>query len=384
MDDTTLLMIPGPTTVPKRVLDAMSQPIINHRGAEYGEVLGETTAMMSEVFQTDNDSYLLTGSGTSAMEAAVANIVEKGDKIINIVSGKFGERLQQLTEVFGGESIELTVPWGQAVDPAEVKRVVEENDDAKAVTLVHNESSTAVVNPIKEVGNIMKDYDTLFVVDTVSSLAGDNVKVDDFGLDICLTGSQKCIAAPPGMAAITIGDDAWNVIDNVDSPTYYLDLKKMKKSGDKVPPQTPYTPNVSMTYAMNEALSMVLEEGLDARIKRHHTGAEATREAAKALGLELFAREGDYSNTLTAIKMPEGVTDDQLRGTMRNKYNIELAGGQDHLKGNIFRIGHMGITGLPELAATFTCLEMTLKEFGFDFDAGAGVAALEDVYLKNA
>ena len=258
MDDTTLLMIPGPTTVPKRVLDAMSQPIINHRGAEYGEVLGETTAMMSEVFQTDNDSYLLTGSGTSAMEAAVANIVEKGDKIINIVSGKFGERLQQLTEVFGGESIELTVPWGQAVDPAEVKRVVEENDDAKAVTLVHNESSTAVVNPIKEVGNIMKDYDTLFVVDTVSSLAGDNVKVDDFGLDICLTGSQKCIAAPPGMAAITIGDDAWNVIDNVDSPTYYLDLKKMKKSGDKVPPQTPYTPNVSMTYAMNEALSMVL------------------------------------------------------------------------------------------------------------------------------
>ncbi len=384
MDDTTLLMIPGPTTVPKRVLDAMSQPIVNHRGAEYGEILGETTAMMSEVFQTDNASYLLTGSGTSAMETAIANIVEKGDKVINIVGGKFGQRLQQLTEVFGGESIEITVPWGHAVDPAEVKRVIEENDDAKAVTLVHNESSTAVVNPIKEVGAIMKDYDTLFVVDTVSSLAGDNVKVDEYGLDICLSGSQKCIAAPPGMAAITVNDDAWKVIDSVDSPTYYLDLKRMKKSGEKVPPQTPYTPNVSMTYAMNEALTMVLEEGLEARIKRHHVGAEATREAAKALGLELFAHEGDYSNTLTAIKMPEGVTDDQLRGTMRNKYNIELAGGQDHLKGNIFRIGHMGITGLPELAATFTSLEMTLKEFGFEFESGAGISALEDVYLKNA
>ena len=383
MDDTTLLMIPGPTTVPKRVLDAMSQPILNHRGAEYGEILGETTAMMSDVFQTDNPSYLLTGSGTSAMEAAIANIVEKGDKVINVVGGKFGQRLQQLTEVYGGESIEITVPWGHAVDPAEVKRVVEENDDAKALTLVHNESSTAVVNPIKEVGEIMKDYDTLFVVDTVSSLAGDNVKVQDYGLDICLTGSQKCIAAPPGMAAITVNDDAWNVIEKTNSPRYYLDLLKMKKSGETQPAQTPYTPNVSMTYAMKEALTMVLEEGLDARIKRHHVGAEATRAAAQALGLELFANEGDYSNTLTAIKMPEGVTDDQLRGTMRNKYNIELAGGQDHLKGNVFRIGHMGLTGLFELSATFTCLEMTLKEFGFEFETGAGVAALEEVYLKN-
>ena len=167
MED-TLLMIPGPTTVPKRVLDAMAQPIVNHRGPVYGEILEETTAMMSEVFQTDNKSYLLTGSGTSAMEAAIANIVEKGDKVINVVSGKFGQRLQQLTEVFGGESIEIAVPWGQAADPEEIKRVLDENDDVKALTMIHNESSTAVVNPIQEVGKIMKDYDALFVVDTVS------------------------------------------------------------------------------------------------------------------------------------------------------------------------------------------------------------------------
>lgn len=382
MDD-TLLMIPGPTTVPKRVLDAMAQPIVNHRGPVYGEILEETTAMMSEVFQTDNKSYLITGSGTAAMETAIANIVQKDDKVINVVSGKFGQRLQQLTEVFGGESIVIDVPWGQAVDPAEIKRVMEENDDAKALTMIHNESSTAVVNPIKEVGKIMKDYDTLFVVDTVSSLAGDNVEVDNYGLDVCLTGSQKCIAAPPGMSAITLNDDAWKAIDSFDSPTYYLDLKAMRKSANKSPAQTPYTPSVSLTYAMREALSMVLEEGLDARIARHHLGAKATRAAAEALGLELFAREGDRSNTLTAIKMPEGVTDDQLRGTMRNKYQIEIAGGQDHLKGNVFRIGHMGVTGLHELTMTFACLEMTLKEFGFEFENGAGVAALEDVYLKN-
>ncbi len=380
--DSTLLMIPGPTTVPKRTLDAMSQPIVNHRGPIFGEILEDTTAMMSEVFQTDNRSFLITGSGTSAMEAAVANVVQKGDKIINVVGGKFGERLKQLTEVFGGESIEIAVEWGQAVDPNEIKKVLEENDDIKAVTLVHNESSTAVVNPIKEVGEILKDYDTLFIVDTVSSLGGDNVEVDNYGLDICLTGSQKCLAAPPGMAAITLNDDAWDAINKNDSSTYYLDLKKMLKSAEKSSPETPFTPNVSLTFAIQEALTMVLEEGLDARIKRHHVNAEATRNAVKALGLDLFAREGDYSNTLTAIKMPEGVTDSQLRGTMRNKYNIELAGGQDHLKGNVFRIGHMGVNGIHELAMTFMCLEMTLKEFGFEFESGAGVAALEDTYLK--
>ncbi len=380
--DSTLLMIPGPTTVPKRVLDAMSHPIVNHRGPVFGELLEETTAMMSEVFKTDNRSFVLTGSGTSAMEAAVANVVEKGDKVINVVGGKFGERLKQLTEVFGGESIEIAVEWGHAVDPNEIKKVLEENDDVKALTLVHNESSTAVVNPIKEVGKILKDYDTLFIVDTVSSLGGDYVEVDNYGLDICLTGSQKCLAAPPGMSAITVNDDAWDVINKNDSKTYYLDLKKMLKSAQKDIPETPYTPNVSLTFAMREALTMVLEEGLDKRIKRHHVNAEATRNAVEAIGLELFADKNAYSNTLTAIKMPKNVTDSQLRGTMRNKYNIEVAGGQDHLKGNVFRIGHMGVNGIHELAMTFMSLEMTLKEFGFEFDSGASLAALEDTYLK--
>ncbi|MBE6493072.1 MAG: alanine--glyoxylate aminotransferase family protein [Methanosphaera stadtmanae] len=381
MDD-TLLMIPGPTIVPKRVLDAMAQPIVNHRGPAFGEILEETTAMMSEVFQTNNPSYLLTGSGTAAMETAVGNTIQKGDKVINVVGGKFGQRFQQITEKFGGESIEITVPWGQAVDPEIVKSVLEEHDDVKALTMIHNESSTAVVQPIKEIGKIMNDYDSLFIVDTVSSLAGDTVEVDNYGIDVCLSGSQKCIAAPPGMSAITFGDDAWNVINKQETPNYYLDMKSHLKYFKKDPSQTPYTPSVSLTFAMNEALSIVLEEGLDNRVKRHHIGAEATRNAAEALGLELFAREGDRSNTLTGIKMPEGITDQQLRGTMRNKYNVDIGGGQDHLKGNVFRIAHMGIIGLPELAITFTCLEMTLKELGFEFERGAGVAALEETYIK--
>ncbi len=227
----------------------------------------------------------------------------------------------------------------------------------------------------------MKDYDALYIVDTVSSLGGDYVDVDKFGIDVCITGSQKCIAAPPGMAAITLSDDAWAAADKVDSHTFYLDMQAAKKSGDKNPPQTPYTPSVSLTYAMNEALKMVMEEGLENRVARHHKAAKASVAAAKALGLELFADEKVSSATVTAVKMPEGVTDAEFRGTTRDKYGVELAGGQDHLKGNIFRIGHMGNISYKELVQTFAAIGMTLKGLGAIEDAGAGVASITESYL---
>ena len=213
-------------------------------------------------------------------------------------------------------------------------------------------------SPIEEIGKVMKNYDALYIVDTVSSLGGDYVDVDKFGIDVCVTGSQKCIAAPPGMAAITYSDDAWAAADKIDSPTFYLDMKAVRKSGAKVPPQTPYTPAVSLTYAMNEALKVVMEEGLENRVARHHKAAEASVAAVKALGLDLFADEKVSSATVTAVKMPEGITDDQFRGTVRDKYGVELAGGQDHLKGNIFRIGHMGNISYKELTQTFAAIEI--------------------------
>lgn len=227
----------------------------------------------------------------------------------------------------------------------------------------------------------MKNYDALYIVDTVSSLGGDYVDVEKFGIDVCVTGSQKCIAAPPGMAAITLSDDAWAAADKIDSPTFYLDMKAARKSGDKVPPQTPYTPAVSLTYAMNEALNMIKEEGLKERVARHHKAAEASVAAVKALGLELFADEAVSSATVTAVKMPEGITDDQFRGTTRDKYGVELAGGQDHLKGNIFRIGHMGNISYKELTQAFAAIGMTLKGLGVIEDAGAGVASIAESYL---
>ena len=375
-----LLMLPGPTTVHPRVLNAMSKAVVNHRGAKYGEILTETTELMSKVFQTPNKSYLLTGSGTASMEAAVANTVAPGEKILNVVGGKFGERLLKISETHGIDAKELAVEWGTAVDPKLIAEALDEDEDIKAVTVIHNETSTGVAAPIEEIGKVMKNYDALYIVDTVSSLAGDEVNVEKFGIDVCFTGSQKCLAAPPGMAAITLSDEAWAAVDKVETNTFYLDLKAARKSGDKVPPQTPYTPSVSLTYAMNEALKMIMEEGLDARVARHHKAAKASVAAVKALGLELFADEAVSSATVTAVKMPEGITDDQFRGTTRDKYGVELAGGQDHLKGNIFRIGHMGNISYKELVQTFAAIGMTLKGLGVTDDAGAGVASIAESY----
>ena len=359
-----LLMLPGPTTVHPRVLNAMSQAVVNHRGAKYGEILTETTELMSKVFQTPNDSYLLTGSGTAAMEAGIANTVAPGEKMLNVVGGKFGERFMKIANTHGIETKELAVEWGTAVTPEAIAEALDADEDIKAVSVIHNETSTGVAAPIKEI-----------------SLAGDEVNVEKFGIDVCLTGSQKCIAAPPGMAAITLSDDAWAAVDKVETNTFYLDLKAARKSGSKVPPETPYTPSVSLTYAMNEALKMVLEEGLDERVARHHKAAKASVAAVKALGLELFADEAVSSATVTAVKMPEGVKDADFRGTTRDKYGVELAGGQDHLKGNVFRIGHMGNVSYKELTQTFAAIGMTLKGLGAIDDAGAGVASITESYL---
>lgn len=379
----TLLMIPGPTMVSPRVLKAMSKSIVNHRSAIFGEILNDTNEMMSEVFQTENKSYLITGSGTAAMEAALGNVIEKGDKVLNIVGGKFGERFMQITETHQGIPVELEVEWGHAANPDDIRYILEEEEDIKAVTMVHNETSTGVANPIEEVGKILKDYEALYVVDTVSSLGGADVQVDNFGIDMCVTGSQKCLAAPPGMAAITLNDDAWDVVDKTESKTYYLDMKSYRKSGDKKVPETPYTPSVSLMYAMNEALNIIMEEGLEARIKRHEQAAKATINGVKAMGLELFAKEDVSSTTVTAINIPDGMTDKNLRGTMRNKYRIELAGGQDHLKGNVFRIGHMGNITHREIISTIAALEMALKEFGYEIELGSGVSAVQETYMPG-
>ena len=374
-------MLPGPTTADPRVLQAMGKAVVNHRGDEFGEIYTETTQLMSKTFQTKNDSYILTGSGTSAMEAALSNLVNRGDKVLNVIGGKFGERFAEIANYHGIESVPLNVEWGTAVTPDQVEEALEADEDIKAVTMIHNETSTGVAAPIKEVGEVVKNYDALFIVDTVSSLGGDYVDVDKFHIDACVTGSQKCLAAPPGLAAITFNDDAWAACEKVEPNNYYLNMPKYRANGNKTPAQTPYTPSVSLIYGLKAALEVLHEEGLENSVARHHQAAAASRDAVKALGLELFPDEAVSSATVTAVNIPEGVTDDDIRGTMLNKYKVQLAGGQDHLKGNIIRIGHMGVINYQELAITFTALGLTLKGLGLVEDAGAGVAALADHYI---
>ena len=328
--------------------------------------LSDGIEALSKVFNLKGKVVPLTEDNVTLMSLMEDGSIIEGEKEITSSPKK-------IKKVFYKEEPIIT--------PEAIKAALDADEDIKAVSVVHNETSTGVAAPIEAIGKVMKDYDALYIVDTVSSLGGDYVDVDKFGIDVCITGSQKCIAAPPGMAAITLSDDAWAAADKVDSHTFYLDMQAAKKSGDKNPPQTPYTPSVSLTYAMNEALKMVMEEGLENRVARHHKAAKASVAAAKALGLELFADEKVSSATVTAVKMPEGVTDAEFRGTTRDKYGVELAGGQDHLKGNIFRIGHMGNISYKELVQSFAAIGMTLKGLGAIEDAGAGVASITESYL---
>ncbi len=373
LDYEKLLMIPGPTMVPNTVLTSMANPIIGHRTKEYGELLEDTVEKMKKVFMTENDVYLITGSGTSAMDMAVSNTVDKGDKVLTITNGNFGERFCKIADVYGAEVIKLEDEWGDNAKPEQVKEILEENPDIKVVTVVHNETSTGVKNPIEEIGNIVKDYDALYVVDTVSSLGGDYVNVDKFNIDICVTGSQKCIAAPPGMAAISVSEKAWNVINATETKSFYLDIKAYKKRYD-TKKETPYTPSVSLTYAMNEALELVLDEGLENRFKRHEKLAKATIAGLKAMGIELFAKEWARSVTVTSAKYPEGIVDSEFRGLLANKYGILVAGGQGQASGKIFRVGHMGEAREYHVLGTLAAIEMAFNELGLDVDGGVDAA----------
>jgi len=367
-----LLMIPGPVLLHSRVLKAMSRPMINHRSPEFAEVYGECIAILKEVFQTRNDVFVLSGSGTAGMEAAVSNVVD-GDDVVTIVNGKFGERFKEIVALYGNP-IPVEYDWGNPVELGDVEDALEKG--TSIITMVHNETSVGMLNPAKEVGALAKKYDALFIMDGVSSIGGVDVPVDVWGVDIAIVGSQKCLAAPPGLAALAVSEKAWGRV-KAKSP-YYLNLQAYRKYAAKELAQTPYTPAVSLFFGLHEALRMIKEEGMHERIERHRKCAEAVKTAMNAIDLQLFPHLNDvsaYSNTVTAVKMPEGITDKQLRGGMK-KRGVLIAGGQAHLKDKIFRIGHMGNVSTKEILVTLEALESTLSELGVN--AEGGVAAAKD------
>ena len=374
MEKEPLLMLPGPVPMPERVRYAMMRQAINHRSAEFGAMYADSVRVLKTVFGTTHDLFVISGSGTAGMEAAVANF-GRDKEIACLVNGKFGERLYKISQRYG-KAHEIASAWGTPLDLAALEERL--RGGADVVTLVHNETSVGIKNPAQEVGRLAKKYDALFVMDGITSIGGDVVEADKWGVDVAIVGSQKCLAAPAGLAAISVSPRAWE--RSCKNPPYYLDLAAYRKSAAGTPMETPYTPAVPLFCALREACLIVEEEGVANRIARHRKMSNAVRAAAKAWGLSLFPKldaKHEYSTTVTAISYPDGIKDAEMRDVIK-KMGIVIAGGQDHLKGKIFRIGSMGAVSAPEILATLAATQYTLKKLGYKVQ-GDGVQAAAEV-----
>lgn len=365
-----VFMLPGPVKIHPRILRAMSKPSVAHRSPEFTEVIGEIRDLLKYLFDNDNDVALVSGSGTAAMDMAISNLFGKEDKVLNIANGKFGERYGELCKLYSN-SVQLDSPWGKPPNLEEIAAELEKGG-YKGVTLCHNETSTGLTNPAAEIGELAKKHDVLFIMDGITSIGGLEVKLDEWGVDVAIMGSQKCLGAPAGLSALSISERAMQ--ESYDDACYYLNLKKhVSKLKEKS--QTPWTPAVPLLPALRESLLMLKEEGLQNRIARIARLGRATRAAVDALGIPLFPEREYASNTVNAMSYPEGI-DDTFRDILKKKHNVIVGGAQAHIKGKVFRIGTMGVCTFADLMACFGAIESTLKEMGFEFEAGAGTGAI--------
>jgi len=376
-----MLMIPGPTPVPEQVLLAMAKHPMGHRSGEFSALMGQVTANLKWLHQTQNDVLVLAASGTGAMEAGIINFLSAGDKVLVGNNGKFGERWGEVARAYGLDSHEITAEWGKPLNPDDFKAALEADTakDIKAVIITHSETSTGVLNDVETINRHVKVHGALIMVDAVTSLGATSVPVDEWGLDVVASGSQKGYMIPPGLAFVSVSAKAWEAYETATLPKYYLDLKPYSKNAAKN--TTPFTPPVNMFFALQTALNMMQKEGLEAIFARHDRQKRATRAAMAALNLPLFGADDCASPAITAV-MPQGVDAEQIRSIMKKQFDIVLAGGQDHLKGKIFRIGHLGFVGDRDILTAVAALEATLTHLGYDqFTPGAGVNAAGQVLL---
>ena len=365
-----VFMLPGPVKMDPRVLRAMAVPAMNHRGPEFKEVLAELRPLVQYMFGTAGEVAVLSGSGTAGLESAVSGLLRKQDKVLCLVNGKFSERFYELCGAFA-DPTPLAVEWGKPVDPAAVAGAMD-RADYRAVSVCWNETSTGLTNPIAEIAKVVKERDTLLIVDGITAVAGLPCRFDMWGIDALVMGSQKCLAAPAGLSAVALSKRGYESLRP--DASFYTNLKAHVDG--LVRQDTPYTPAVPLFLAFLEALRMLKAEGLDVRIERTRRLAEAARAALEEIDLELFPEPAFASNTVTAIRYPPGIDDSSFRKALRDRHRVVLAGGQDRLKGKIFRIGHMGICSFGDLAACFRGVEAALHELGHRFDRGAGVEAI--------
>ena len=375
MEDKLTLMIPGPTPVPERVLQAMARHPIGHRSGDFSAILERVQQQLQWLHQTRNAVLLLTGSGTAAMEAGIINTLSRGDRVLCGDNGKFGERWVKLARAYGLQVEVIQAPWGQPLEPAAFAAALEADVDKtiRAVILTHSETSTGVLNDLQSIASHVKAHgEALTIVDCVTSLGATAVPMDRWGLDVVASGSQKGYMMPPGLSFVSLSTRAWQAYERSDLPRFYLDLGRYRKAA--ADNSTPFTPAVNLVFALEAALAMLEREGLEAVFARHDRHRAATQAGVKAMGLKLLAREGYGSPAITAV-IPGGDAE-RIRQHMKKRFDILLAGGQDHLKGQIVRMGHLGFVCDRDVLTAIAALEAVLMELGEGhIKPGAGVAA---------
>ncbi|MFN3651964.1 MAG: pyridoxal-phosphate-dependent aminotransferase family protein [Armatimonadota bacterium] len=383
MPQKSLLMIPGPTPVPEEVLRALSHPMINHRGPEYIAMQRELIAGLQQAYQTENEVQIFPAAGTGGLEAALVNVLSPGDRVVAVPMGSFGARFAEIAEVYGADVRRLEVEWGKAARPEELAAVLREEPNVKAVLLTHNETSTGVLVDVAALARTVREIrpDALVLVDSISGMLAADMRPDEWDLDVVVAGSQKAWQIPPGLTFLSISERAWAAHRQAKMPRFYFDFTRMHKSMETG--QTPYTPALPQLFGLQVSLRRILAEGVPASVKRHSRMAEATRAAVRTLGLELFAEEGFYSNSLTAVRVPEGIDVKELRGRMRGE-GVVVAGGQGKIKEKVFRLGHLGYVDDNDVIAMLGALERVLVSYGRPVELGAGVAAAQQVLTGPA
>ncbi|MCD6415068.1 MAG: alanine--glyoxylate aminotransferase family protein [Planctomycetes bacterium] len=366
------LFTPGPTMAPHEVLLAEAAPMIHHRTSQFSAILEEVVEGLQKLFGAEEPVYIVMGSGTAAMEAAVANVCSPGDKVICAPAGKFSERWADICRAYGCEVVNIELEWGQSPTPEQVEAAIARNPDARAIYLTQSETSTGAYTDIEPIAELTRRSDALLAIDAITGIGVHPCKMDEWGVDLVTSGSQKGCMMPPGLGFIAVSPRSWETIEACSSPRYYLDLLAMRK-GWAGGSQTPFTPAISLVQALRRALRMMMDEGLENIHARHARLAEAARAAVRALGLQLVA--DSPVNGVTAAYAPEGIDTKKLVPLMRDKYGVQIAGGQGHLKGKIFRIGHMGYVSEEDMLVAIAALEKGLKEMGYEFEIGAGLLA---------
>ncbi|NLJ33243.1 MAG: alanine--glyoxylate aminotransferase family protein [Firmicutes bacterium] len=378
--DKEYLFIPGPTPVPPQVMTAMTKPIIGHRSGEFSRLYRDLVKKMQKVYQTENDLFILSNSGTGAMEMALANTVNPGEKVLSLVTGHFAQRFNRIATVLGADVDTLDFPWGGPVDLDMVENKLRQ-ENYRAVLVTHNETSTGVINDLAALGQLTAQTDALLLVDAVSSLGGADIKTDEYQLDLVVTSSQKALMLPPGLAAISVSSKAWERVEKCKARTVYFSLADYRQLIAKG--HTPWTPAVGLLYGLEAALDMILAEGLEEVFRRHQRLAQAVRAGMRALGLKVVAPEECASPTVTAVWAPEGVNPDELRRFLREELGVYMSGGKGSLAGKVFRFGHMGYVGEFDIITGLAAVEMGLAKLGRGVQLGAGVAAAQELLLHT-